>query len=169
MKTIGEMSTDSRILANKLKVELIDGKKDVCTYEELSAAIGRDVRTKNGIGLLRTARKSLQRDQGIVLVAVNSVGISIEKDFGGFLEGHRRHVQTTTRRKLRDVSHAIVTSPDTMSNDQKLQTMTNMSLLGAVVQMTKPSSQKKLEAKVSECGVKELPTAETLRLFGNGK
>jgi len=168
MRTIGEMSTDARILANTLKLNLIDQGQEVCAYDALTASIGRDVRDRKCRGLLLTARRAIERDHNVVLVSISNCGITMERDYGGYLDGHRKHIQKTTRRKLLGVSNAIIATPDSISNEKKLGIMTEMSLMGAVVQMTKLSAVKRLEATVAKAGTKELPTAETLRFFSNG-
>jgi hypothetical protein len=85
-----EPSTDRKILANVLKLKLLDEGQESVTYGELTAAIGgRDVR--NGAnGLLRGARLDLLREHQRCTVVVRGEGIRLSADPAGCLAHDRK-------------------------------------------------------------------------------
>ena len=162
-RTFGEMSTDARILYNVLEQALVKGGAEQIAYKDLSKAIGRDVRTV-GRGVLWTARRNIERDHSIVLECVTSEGVRRTTALSGVLSGTTRRIGRLARRNTARVINAAGKAD--LSNDERVQVATEASLLGAIAQFAKPKSRRLIETKVRENKDAELPTAETLRLFG---
>jgi len=162
-RTFGEMSTDARILYNVLEQRIVKGGEEQIAYDDLSRAIGRDVRTV-GRGVLLTARRNIERDHSIVLECVTKEGVRRTTALSGVLSGTTRRIGKLARRNTARVINAA-TKAD-MPNDERVQVATEASILGAIAQFAKPKSRRLIEAKVRENKAAELPTAETLRLFG---
>ncbi len=161
-KAINELHTDTRILMNLLTVKLVKENADIVKYDELSAAIARDVRD-GARGLLGTARKHVEQDNQIALETVRSVGIKRTRDYSGMgdktISQIRRNAARTTKRMLR------ASVNDTLDDEAQARVASRLSMLGLFGLFTRRVSLNRLEAKVREIGNKELPTAETLRLF----
>ena len=158
-----EMCADSRILMNVMKTHFIDGKQDFVSYGELAAAIGGRNVQGAARALLRTARKHIEQDYNILTEAIAGKGIARTGAYAGVLVGATRHIGRTSRKALRRVGRAIADKE--LSNDERIAVGAHMSALGAIGLFVKPSNVKKLEGKLAELKVSELPTAETLRLF----
>ena len=162
-KPLNEMHSDTRILINVLESQMIRGDKEVVTYIELSKAIGRDVRL-NAMGLLGTARKAIERDYHVTLETIPTIGVKKTTDYPGILDHTNQHIGRQARRNINRVVNAIADGKE-LNNGQALAINSRLSLLGAIALFTKRNSIKKLETKVAENMNKELPIAETLRLF----
>ena len=162
-KAINELHTDTRILMNMLTMKLVKEDADIVTYEELSKAIGRDIR--NGArGLLATARKHVEQDNGIALVVVRDAGIKKTRDYPGMMDESMTGIRRRAARMTRRILGAVAS--DTLDDDQQNKVSSRLSMLGVIGLFTRRKSVNRIEAKVREIGNKELPTAETLRLFG---
>ena len=161
-KPINELHTDTRILINVLESNLVKGGKDTVSYQELSAAIARNV--QNGArGLLNTARKHIEQEHGITLVCIKGQGVKKTNDLTGLLDQTTHHISRTSRKSVKRVLNAMPNIE--LSNTDRTAINARLSQLGAISMFAKPSSTKVIEGKVAELQ-KELPTAETLRLFG---
>jgi len=162
-RTIGEMSTDARILYDVLVSRMVKGGEDFVPYTDLTKVIGgRNV--QNGArGLLYTARKNVERDYNLLLESVRSEGVKKVQVLSGVVEGTVRHIGRMSRRTVSRVVNAAADRD--MSNDERVEVGVQLSLLGAIQQFTKPKARKLLEGKVKANESKELPTADTIRLF----
>lgn len=161
-KAINELHTDTRILTNLLTVRLVKENAEILTYEELSASIGRDVRD-GARGLLGTARKHVEQDSGIALVTVRNIGLKKTKDYSGMMDVSMTGIRRRAARITRRVLGAVAT--DRLDSEQQTKVSSRLSILGVIGLFTRRKGLNRLEAKVREIGNKELPTAETLRLF----
>lgn len=162
-RPIAEMSSDRRILYNVIESHMVKGGEDFISYADLSKAIGgRDVQGE-ARGLLIGARKDVERDHGLLIEVVASEGLKRTKEVNGVLERQIRHVGRTTRRQIRRAVNAMSTNG--ITNDEKILVNTNLSRLGVIEQFTHPKAAKAIEAKVRANEAKELPFAETLRMF----
>ena len=162
-RTIGEMSTDARILYDVLVSRMVKGGEDFVSYADLTKAIGgRNV--QNGArGLLCTARKNIERDYNLLLESVRSEGVKKVEVLSGVVEGTVRHIGRMSRRTVSRVVNAAADRD--MSNDERVEVGVQLSLLGAIQQFTRPKARKLLEGKVKANESKELSTADTIRLF----
>jgi hypothetical protein len=161
-KSNEQNATDVRILANFIKVRLIDEKADICTYAEMSAAIGgRNV--QNGAYLtMMKARRAVEKDCRVLIDTVTNEGIVLHSDYAGAADKTMKHINRTAKKESRRIVNAL---PENLPNDQAIGIFSRISALGALAVCSTRSAIKKLEGKMEETGAKELPTAETLRLF----
>lgn len=158
-RTVGMMSVDAQVLAEALQ-RVKPG--EAISYQELSDAIGRDIR--NGAHyVLSSARKYLEREERIVFDVVQAQGLVRLNDEQIALTSMRsiRHVHRTVRRGRQRLLAA-----DYNSLSKQAQTVhnTNLSVMGVMEHVTKPSQVKKLSAKV-ESGGKALAFQKTLEAF----
>ena len=79
------MSTDTRILIDILEKALIKEANRSISYAELSSAIGRDVQG-NARGLLKTARKHVEKENHIIIDTVRNEGLEVTEEYIGYLE-----------------------------------------------------------------------------------
>lgn len=163
-RTIGEMSADARILYDFIIKRLLKDKVDSIGYAELSAAIGgRDVRG-DAHGILATARRNVEKDHEMLIETVRGEGIRQSRAVSGVLEQTVKHIGRVSRRASSRVVNAA--SHQEMTEQERVQVGVQLSVLGVIMQCSRAKAQKVLEAKVRANQAKELPTAETLRLFG---
>lgn len=167
-RTIGEMGTDARILYNFIATRFTKDGADTIGYAELSAAIGgRNVQGR-ARGILNTARKNVERDHNLLIETVSKEGIRKSDALEGTLTATIHRIGRMSRRSSGRVVNACVNRE--IPNDTRVAVGVQLSLLGAIQQFTKPKAAKLIEGKVRENEAKELPTADTIRLFGgNGK
>ena len=153
-----EMSSDARILYNVLEKGLIKEGKEIVSYKELSAAIGRSVQGE-ARSLLGTARKLIKRQHKILLEAITNEGIKKTDDYEGALDKSRDHIRRTARHTIIDVGQAMNGQPINPIIAAKISTMNAMVLFAG------PKVPQRLIDRIEQEKLKELSTAETLRLF----
>jgi hypothetical protein len=166
-RAICEMHTDTRILRNLLEVALVKEGRTEVSYEELSAGISRNVQ-KEARGLLATARKHIEREHGLLLEPIFGVGLKVTNDYAGVVAKQTSHFRRISNRTIKRVLNA--TTGKDLDPEQRRRMLAGVSVLGAIRLCAQPKSTKKLNEYLSATDKqKELPTAETLRLFSNGK
>lgn len=154
-----EKSADAKVLENVLSEAEVG---QVITYEQMSAAIGRDVR-KYAISALGTARRGLfkekqfvfavERGKGLVRIGDAAIVKTIEKD--------RLHLHRTASKSLKKLS--VVKFDNLDANEKKEHTVASAQM-GAIAMFSHKNSSKKIESKVNGSS-KDLPIGETLKLF----
>jgi hypothetical protein len=154
-----QKSSDAKILESVLG-EAVVGK--LISYEELSKAIGRDVR-KHAMSALGTARRGVFKEKrilfgvqrGIGLVRIDDAGIvkSIEKD--------RIHLHRTARKSLKKLAAVEFSNLDESGKRDHVVASAQM---GAVAMFANKNSGKKIESKIA-AKAEALPIGETLKLF----
>jgi len=144
-KSIAEISTDTRILIQKIESSLIKEQQEIVTYNELSAVIGRDVRDVDY--LLRTARKHVEKNNNVLIDVVFGQGIKLTKDYSGNLQKTTDKIRRRSKRQLSRTLRAV--SEDKAVNPEELTEInTQVSILGVINEFTKPKSVKKIKGKV---------------------
>jgi hypothetical protein len=162
-RTIGDMSSDTRILYALITKRFVEDKATELTYDELSTAIGgMDVRAR-AKGNLTSARRAVERDHHIIIEVNPAVGLTLSDALSGVLTTAIDRIGRASRRASSRVINACVDR--TLSNEDKVNLGAKLSLLGAIRQFTRPKAEKLIEGKVRENQAKELPTADTIRLF----
>jgi len=162
-KAINELSTDTRILINKLTTAFMKDKQDFISYGELSAAIGRDV--QNGARcLLATARKHVQKECGVLIRPVIKEGLKLTGDLIGEIDRTSHSIGKKAKRTMSECVNASKDKP--LTNEETIGLNARMSQLGAIVLFTKPKASRRLEEAIKNMTTpSEIPTAETLKLF----
>ena len=157
-KGIFELSTDTRILINVLERVFIQDRLPMVTYDELNKAIGRNVQ-EEARHLLQTARKHVQADHKILLDTVRKEGVRITNDYEGALDSVRIRAGRMIKRRAREVGNAIA--------EKSISAMiaAKISIIGAMELMSRSHVPKKLIQTIEERKLRELSTAETLKLF----
>lgn len=154
-----ELSSDARILYNVLEAAFMREGKNLVTYKELSAAIGRDVQ-KEARGLLGTARRLVENQHKILLEAVTNTGIQKTNECEGAMDKAHAHIRRMAKKTTKRVGNAMNGKLITPVLAAKFSTM------NAIRLFAEPKAPQKLIETIEKKKVKELSTAETLRLFG---
>ncbi len=151
-----EVSSDTRFLLQTLeKAE----PGETITYESMSEAIGRDVR-RHALHALYSALRMVVKEHK-VFEAIPNVGyrrltdseiIKTQADKG------MSRIRRTAKRTALRVSSAQVAN---LNNNEKVQMNTQLSMMGAIAHMSRPSELKVLEEKV-RARADQLPIGETL-------
>lgn len=158
-RPIGEMSIESQLLYKRLSKMKVG---NVITYDELTEEIGRDVRSC--IWALATARRQVLKTDSIVVDCVPGKGVKRLDDsaiVGTLVDGVKR-ISRASHRSARKASG--IRNYDELPPDIKTQHNAALAALGAVRQLSKPSSVKKIEEK-SEAANGRLQLEDTLKLF----
>ena len=162
-KTIGEMSGDTRILINYITAKLVKDGEESISYADLCSAIGgRDVQN-DARGILATARKHVEDENNILIETVSTVGIKKSKQYVGVLAFATKQVRRLSGKAVRRVANAVADKD--LSNDERIGVGAYMSGLAAIRLCGEAKNIRKIEGRLKETSTKELPTAETLRLF----
>jgi hypothetical protein len=154
-----EASSDTRFIDQTL------GKAEpgqTITYTELSDAIGRDVRKHARSSLMSALR--MQLNEGRVFEAIANEGyrrLTDQEIIKTQAAKGLSRISRTARKTARKVACAEFQK---LSNDDKVAHNTQLSMLGAVGQMTKPKAMIAVEKAVRDKG-NELPIGDTLRLM----
>lgn len=157
-KAIAELSIDTQTLERRL---LTVGVGETVSYDELSGLIGRDV--QNGArGLLTTARRRLLKNNQMVFDAVANQGVKRLGDeaIASLGDPAINRIHNAARRGVQRIT--CVQDFDKLPNALKVKHNMSVSLLGAMAHMTRSSSIKKLETRVTNAQHDAMPVAKFL-------
>lgn len=149
-------SIDVRKLADLL---MATQEGETITYETLSEAIGRNVKTKYRY-LLDQARHLLQKEHQIVFDASRNNGMTRLGDEGKAAIGKNAIMRIRRTAKRGCEKMACVQDFESMSADAKAEHNFSMSVLGAIAASTNRKPLAQIEAKTK---TSTMPTAEVLR------
>lgn len=154
-----EKSSDTKILESVLGEAKIG---QMVTYEELSTAIGRDVR-KFALPSLRSARRGLLKSKDFVFGCESGVGLRRLNDSQiiDSAEDDRKRMKRAATRSLQKLS---VVDFETLPPVKKKQHTVAAAQMGAIAMFSSTSSRKRIEASVNE-SKSTLAIGETLSLF----
>lgn len=133
---------------------------DVLTYEQLSEAVGRDVRTWRGP--LSTARNRVLRDDCVHTDVVRTVGVKRVSTAEGAISGSARalgRVRSAARKGRTIVSRVIL---DEVPQTERAVLFARSSLLDLLDSASTAKAESKALAAVNASGVKELPFRKLL-------
>lgn len=158
-RAIAERSAEANILIKRLKKLTIG---ELVGYDELSHLISGDVQTKHRY-LLETARRALLNEDRVVIECVWGEGVKrLENEaipaIGAQARGRIHRISKKAAKKMTCADF------DKLSNEQKLEWNTNMSLMGVLAMVTKTSKILQLKAAVTAIEDR-LPLNKTLELF----
>lgn len=154
-----EKSADTKILESLLSSSAVG---DTITYEQMSKAIGRDVR-QHAISSLRSARRMLV-SKGIVFGVENNVGV-VRLDDSGILkstESDRQRTRRIAKFSLRKLSAIVF---EKLTGEERKLHIARSAQLGAVAMIADASSMKKIQSRVDPNQSVQLAIGETLKLF----
>lgn len=154
-----ETSSDARFIAQLLaKAE----PGETVTYEEMSEAIGRDVRRFARPALYTALRQQVRESR--VFESVPNEGYKRLTDEQVVATQAANGLSRISRTARRTAQRVQAVNFDGLSNQSKIAHNTQLSMLGAVAQMTKPSVLLAVEQSVKQRG-DCLPVGETLKLM----
>lgn len=160
-KSICEVAQDTRVLSGRL-ARLAPG--ELVTYNELTALIGRDVRTI-ARSTLNSARHIAERDHGLAFGCVHRSGI--KRMEGGELpsigdaaiSGIRRKATRASKRMLHAAEKVV------LSDEARLQLNARASSLGTIALCSSSKAAARIEEAVKNNGNMELSVSATLAMF----
>lgn len=157
-----QMSIDSRTVYERLIQTAIG---ETVTYDELTALIGRDIRSPRAMGRLTTARRAVLHENNIVFGVIQKIGLKRLDDIEIVATGQQsvNRIKNLARRCVERLTIGV-REFDKLPNEAKVRHNTYVSMVGAVHMMTKPANIKLLEAKISQSKA-VLPLAHTLEVF----
>jgi hypothetical protein len=157
-RTIGEMGIDARIILAKL-LDLKVGER--LSYDDLSSAIGRDMRPGNpGYSSFSSARVAAERD-GVVIDVIQKWGIVRLDDIGIVKSGSRfvDSIHRLARRGRKRLSR--VDKFDLLPSEAKIEHNVQMSQFGVLEEFSSTKTERRLHGRVKETG-SYLPLAKTI-------
>jgi hypothetical protein len=155
MALIYELSTDAKTLANMLKnVEV----GMVITYEEMTKAIGRDVRGP-ARPVLVTARSIVQRENRMIFDCVRSEGLKRLND-GEIVDLSDQAMDRIRRTAKRTGKKLLCVNYDQMPREKQTKHNASLSMFGAISELSKNASTKRLEREIEKHGGEQLPVAK---------
>lgn len=158
-KSIPEISVDSRLLIKRLK-EVKKG--ETVTYDELSKVISGNVIKSDRYALVR-ARHRLFKDERVVFGVLRKQGLKRleDADHIGIGEAATNRVRRISRRSAEQM---LCADFDKLTNEQKIEFNTHVSVLGALAMVTRADRVKQVKAAVSVAHEK-LALGPTLEAF----
>ena len=155
-----ELSADAKILRSVLEEAKVG---DTITYDEMSKAIGRDVRefARSALG---TARQGVLREKKFVFGVEATVGFVRLNDsqIVSSSESDRRRLQRTAKKSLTKLS---VVDFAALPEEQRRSHVVASAQMGAIAMFSTAASTKKIASKVDGSS-ETLAIGETLKLFG---
>jgi hypothetical protein len=153
-----QMSADARLLISHLRNATVG--QDF-SYEELSSVVSRPV--GGGFGPLQTALRRLLRDHDMVFGVIRGKGLRRLDDKGIVDEGSSfaSHIRRKARRSFERMSKADFAA---LPREYQARFSAHTSIMATIAHMTGTGQIAKLENAMPS-GKRELPVAETLRMF----
>jgi hypothetical protein len=158
-KTIPEVSLETQQLIARLNTV---GVGEVILYADLSKIVDGDIQTEK-YHFLVTAKRRLLIDSHKVFEAVKGVGVARLPD-AEIVETSKGIVWKIRRITKTAIQKLSCVNFDELSNEHKIKHNTNMSLLAAVHQFSKPKQLKTLEGMVATAN-RKLEIGTTLEMF----
>lgn len=143
-----ETSVETKLAIVELK-KLQEG--EVCSYEALRAAIGKDPQG-DGYVFVKSARRKVEKENDCVLEAVPNVGIQRLKPREVVNRGARdlAHTRRSVRGALRrQITLTPVEKVGELTNEDRIQYHAQLSHLGMLSHALKPKVAKRIEERVS--------------------
>src|SRR5262245_24417090 len=142
MKSIPELSTDTKLLYERLKLLQ---PNEVVTYDELSQIVGRDVRKQSRSNLTSAVRRCGNEDN-IVIDTVINVGVKRATDqmIIKKTEKVRSHMSRTVTRHMKRVQCADYNA---LSRQDQTEHNTALAWAGLVAHISKVAALKKIEGE----------------------
>ena len=162
-RSFGEMAGDTHILINFITMKMTKEGVDFISYADLNASIGGRNVQDGARGILATARKNVEKENQIVIETVPKQGIKKSGEYIGVLSRATKSIGRLSGRAVRRVANALTDKE--LTNTERIEIGARMSALSAIKICTKDKNTKRIEGKLRDITARELPTAETLRLF----
>jgi hypothetical protein len=162
MKTISELSLDTRILVERLKALRHD---EEVTYQELSELIGRSVQGE-ARHTLQSARRIVEREERIVTACVRNQSVKRLADAVVVTTVGVNARQGMRRKAARAIRKLVAVDFPNLPNELKVKQNAEVSQLGALRVFAKDTAQRKIAAHVQQDGTHgALAVSKTLAMF----
>jgi hypothetical protein len=154
-----EKANDTIVLENVLTDAAVG---DLITYDQMSSAIGRDVR-EHALPSLRSARRALIKSKGVVFGVEHGVGYRRLNDVE-IVESSVSDRNRIRRAANRSLNKLKVVKFDGLDETGKRNHIAASAQLGAVAMFASNAACKKIESKV-ETSKSVIAIGETLKMF----
>jgi len=158
-RTIGEISIESQLLHERLSVM---NEGDEITYDDLSKIAGRNVQT-TGYSALLTARRRCENINHIVFGTIPGKGLRrlTNDEIPQTAQSHIEHIRRTAKKAAKKLACVNYQS---LTDKSKLMHNINLSLLGVLSEVSKPSGSKIIESSIKQ-DQQAIPVGKVLDLF----
>lgn len=158
-RTIGEASLEAQLLYDRLS-KALPGEE--ITYHELSGIAARNVQTIAS-SALQTARKRCENINHIVFSVIRGIGLKrlTNEEIPQTAQSKIDHIRRTAKRAAKRLACVDYTE---LSRQSQITHNINLSLLGVLAEVSKPSGGKILEHHIKN-GQQPLPIGKTMELF----
>lgn len=156
-----QLSVDSQILRDRI-LEYKDKPGELIPYSDLSELIGRDVQGP-ARGLLKTARRLLQREYQVLLDVKPNEGLFVLSE-GQKARTWRRSADKIRRETKRAVDRLVTVDHSKLNREELTEALTGQSFAGAIALASSPQRSKRIQQRVQET-TKALPSSVTLGLM----
>lgn len=157
-KTMFEMSIDTRMLYDRLKVVDVG---EIVTFRQMSELLGRPVE-----GATSNLQSALHRLEGERLAFANIKGVGYQRMDDVAVVNTAESAREGIRRKAKRAIKRLVCVRefDSLPNELKIKHNAALSGFGAIASIMSPGRVKALEEQVAKAG-QQLPLAKTLESF----
>lgn len=155
-----EKSADTKIIESVLAAASVG---QLVTYEEISKAIGRDVR-QHALPSLRSARHGLLKSNRIVFGVETNVGL-LRLDDSQIVDSTEADRKRLKRAANRSIAKLSVVDFDKLSPEKKKEHTVASAQMGAIAMFSASQAKKKIASNVND-GKATLAIGETLSMFG---
>jgi alkylated DNA nucleotide flippase Atl1 len=155
-----QLSADSAAIVKAIEEMPVGG---VITYAQLSAVIGRDIRHFRGS--LESARKSVQRDKGMVFDVIRKEGIKrlADNEIIDLSDKAREH---SRRHAKRIAKKLICVNYESLSKDKQVKHNAALSMFGTLSELSSTASMKRLEAQIQATGTQLTSAKSAIAALG---
>ena len=157
------LSIDTRLLAERLAKMT---KGEAVAWTEFSEIVGADVRAGRARSSLSSARIIAERDHGVVVRAVPTLGLARLKDVEIVTRSPDEFRRAIGRKATRTASELATVEFSALSPEDQTRHNAALSMAGAIKLGTSPAARRRLE---KACAAGELSAAKTLALFTGQK
>jgi hypothetical protein len=166
---IADVSVES-ILAEKALDAALTKPGDVCTYEALKGALGKDPQGE-AYSYVFSARRRFERKKDCVLDVLPKTGIrwlTAEEVVKLKFERDADHLRRSQKRALRRQKTALNTDSEKALGPEGIRKRNqNLAFLGTLTAMSKPKMERTIAAAADQSS-RVLGAMEVLKLLGNG-
>lgn len=154
-------SLDAQTLVNAL-LDMNPG--DFVSYKDLTEFVGKDVQSGDGYRALFRARQILKREERKVFEPVPGEGIKCLEDHEIVGTG-KKFIRGAYNRARKGSTHLACVDYESLPDERsKNEYNVSLSVMGTILEFSKASSQKKIEARVAQSH-KVIDTDETVNII----
>lgn len=157
-----EKSADTKVIESVLAEANIG---DVVTYEQISKAIGRDVR-EFALSALGSARRGVFKEKKYVFEVIDNVGLKRLND-QEIVSSSARDIRKLRKTARRGIAKLAIVNFDELPEEKKREHTTAAAQMGVIEHFATSGATRRIE-KAVDSTKRVIPIGETLKMFGGG-